>query len=82
MFAWSPVASDCPAVQYNILASNCGSCPTTTSHTTVTCTNVPTYGSACLLSLATVVCGNITGNQSDIIKVILNGTSLLLLSLK
>ena len=42
-FAWSPVAPDCPAIHYNILASsNCGSCPTTTNHTNATCTDVPT----------------------------------------
>ena len=34
---------DCPAIHYNILASNCGSCPTTTNLTTVTCTNAPNH---------------------------------------
>jgi hypothetical protein len=63
-FSWSPVATDCPSIQYNILASNCGSCPNTTNHTTATCTDLPSDGSVCTLAVETVVCGNITGNQS------------------
>jgi hypothetical protein len=64
-FSWSPVAPDCPAFHYNILASNCGSCPTTTNHTNVTCTDVPINDSICTIAIQTVVCGNITGNTSD-----------------
>ena len=56
----------CPAIHYNILASNCGSCPTTINDTTVTCTDVPTTGStSCNFAIQTVVCGNNTGNISD-----------------
>ena len=68
-FTWSPVAPDCPTVYYNILASNCGSCPTTTNHTTVTCTDVPTNGSTCTFAVQTVVCGNVFGNSSDSINI-------------
>jgi hypothetical protein len=68
-FSWSPVAPDCPAVHYNILASNCGSCPTTTNHTNVTCTDVQRKGGLCIFALQTVVCGNIIGNTSDPIAV-------------
>jgi hypothetical protein len=63
-FSWSSIAPDCPAIHYNILASNCGSCPTTTNHTNVTCTDLPTEDSICTLAVETVVCGNITGNLS------------------
>ena len=63
-FSWSPVSPDCPAIHYNILASNYGSCPTTTNHTTVTCTDVQTNISVCTFAIQTVVCGNITGNFS------------------
>ena len=73
-FLWSPVAPDCPAIHYNILASNCGSCPTTTNHTTVTCTDIPINDSVCTLSVQTVVCGNITGNTSDPITIVLYTT--------
>ena len=63
--SWSPVAPDCPAIHYIILASNCGSCPTTTSHNALTCTDVPTDGSMCTFAVQTVVCGNIIGNASN-----------------
>ena len=58
---------------YDILASNCGSCPNTTNHTSVTCTDIPTNGSTCTLAIQTVVCIEdtdcITGNTSDSISV-------------
>ena len=56
---------------HNILESNCGSCPTTTNYTTVTCTDVPTNGSTCTLAVQTVVCTEdtdcTTGISSDLI---------------
>jgi hypothetical protein len=64
-FTWSPIASDCPAIHYNILASNCGDCPTTTNYTNVTCNNVPTDGNTCIFAVQTVFCTNITSNQSN-----------------
>ena len=69
-FSWSAVSTDCAAmIHYNIPASNCGSCPTTTNHTNVTCTNVPSNGSVCMFAVRTVACGNITGQISDLIRV-------------
>ena len=47
---------------FNIQASNCGSCPTATRYTNVTCTDIPTDGSMCTFAVETVVCGNTTGN--------------------
>jgi hypothetical protein len=73
-FSWSPVAPDCPAIHYNILASNCGSCPTTTNHTNATCTDVHTNNSICTIAVQTVVCGNITGNISDPVSITLYTT--------
>ena len=67
-FTWSTVTSGCPTVHYNILASNCGSCPTTTNHTTVTCTDVPTDNRMCTFAIRTVVCTNIIGNVSKPLK--------------
>ena len=73
MFSWSPVAPDCPDIHYNILASNCGSCPTTTNHTNVTCTDVPTEHNAfCAFGIETVVCGDIAGILSNPISVSLS----------
>ena len=69
MFSWSPVTSDCLVLHYNILTSNCGSCPTTTTDTTVTCTDVPTNGSMCTFAVQTVVCGDIVGDSSDSVNV-------------
>ena len=69
-FTWSSVAPDCPTIHYNILASNCGSCPTTTNHTNVACIDVSTNGSNCTLAVQTVACRNITGNISEPISII------------
>ena len=64
---WNPVVPDCSAIHYNILASSCGSCPTTTNHTNITCTDtVLTNNSMCTFTIQTVVCGNISGNSSAI----------------
>ena len=71
-FSWNPVAPNCPAVHYDILASSCGSCPTTTNHSKVTCTDIPTDGSMCLFAI-TVICGDITGNVSDAAQGVLKG---------
>ena len=68
-FTWSSGVPDCPAIHYNILASNCGSCPTTTNHTTVTCTDIATNNRVCTFAVQAVFCGNITGNLSDPISV-------------
>ena len=70
-FNWSRVSPDCLAIHYNILASNCGSCPTTTNHTTVTCTGVPTDGSMCTFTVQPAFCANIVGDFSNAIKVLL-----------
>jgi hypothetical protein len=51
------VAPECPAIEYNIQASNCGSCPTTTNHTNVTCTEVPTNSGMCMFTIKIVICG-------------------------
>ena len=64
-FSWSPVTYKCPIISYNILSSNCGSCPTTTNHTNVTCTDVRTVTTTCQFAVQSVVCGHIAGNTSD-----------------
>ena len=73
-FNWSSVSPDCPhsSIHYNILASNCGSCPTTTNHTAVTCTDVPTDSTTCLFAVQTVACGNVAGNSTNPISVSVN----------
>ena len=54
-------------VKYNITASNCGSCPTTTTNTTVTCTDVPTDGSMCTFAVQTVLYGDLSSEHSDMV---------------
>ena len=68
-FTWSPIFPDCPAIHYNILASNCGSCPTTTNYTNVTCTDVPTDSSVCQFAIQNVFCESSAGNWSESISV-------------
>ena len=78
IFTWSPVAPECPAISYNINTSNCGSCPTTTNHTTVSCIDVPVAGdntTACAFALQAINCETIIGKMSDPITVLLRETS-------
>ena len=67
---WASVSPNCPSAHYNILASNCGCCPTTTNHTTVTCTDIPTDGRMCTFAVQTVICGKV-GNVSNQVSVLL-----------
>ena len=66
-FIWNTYSPDCPAIHYNILASNCGNCPNTTNHTTAICTGVPTDNSMCTFAVQTVACGNITGESNQVL---------------
>ena len=80
-FTWIHGTSNnhCSAIHYNILSSNCGTCPTTTDHTTVTCTDVPTDGRVCTFTLQAVFCGTVVGNWSESLNVItLKGTNIYL----
>ena len=66
-FNWNLHSPDCPAIYYNILASNSGSCPTTTNHVSIACTDVPTDSSTCTFAVQIVICGNITGESSQVL---------------
>ena len=70
-FQWNSVAPDCSTVHYNINASNCGSCPTTTDHTNATCTDVQTNGGVCTFTVSVVVCKSDITNQDGVINVML-----------
>ena len=72
IFQWSSVALSCEAVHFYINASNCGHCPNVTNDTTIRCTGF-SLNQVCLLSVQTVVCDNITGNESRRVEVILSG---------
>ena len=75
VFQWSPVTPSCETVHYLINASNCGQCLNKTNDTTVICTDfaVDNYSQVCLLSVQTVVCDNVTGNESSSVQVNLRG---------
>jgi hypothetical protein len=78
VFQWESVAPSCDSVHYYLInASNCGHCPNITNSTNVTCTGfaLDIHDQVCLLSIQTVVCGNITGNESSSIQVNLRGKS-------
>ena len=69
-FSWTRAFTDCSSVHYNILASNCGSCPTTINHTNVTCTDAPTNGGVCIFAIQTVICGGVLEIQTSLIIII------------
>ena len=73
IFQWSSVGPLCEAIHYHINASNCGHCPGVTNDTTVTCSGFSLDNQVCLLAVQTVVCDNITGNESSRVQVILRG---------
>ena len=75
IFNWTSVDPRCDSVSYNIISSNCGDCPPTTSNANVTCTDIQVAsGQVCVLIVQPVVCGNIVGNQSSPTTVIIRGT--------
>lgn len=82
MFTWSPVISNCSKVKYNIVHSECGSCPNTTTYANVTCTNITNNSLLeCMLAVQTVVCGNISGDWSSEISLRAKGMTYFILIL-
>ena len=73
-FSWTSVDALCDSISYNIISSNCGTCPITTTNTTATCTDVVASGQVCTFIVQTVVCGSIIGILSNPTTVILKGT--------
>lgn len=65
---WDPVVPECQHVTYSITSSNCGNCLSTTSTTSVTCFgfNVSTNATICTLDVKTIVCADITGEETSI----------------
>ena len=77
IFSWNEVITGCEAVQYRIVASNCGRCPTTTAHTTAVCTDIPANSNICTFAIQTIVCDGVAGNVSDPIHARLRGTDII-----
>ena len=69
-FSWSQIPFECQSLCYNILASNCGTCPATTTLTSVTCTDTPTDDGVCMFAVQVVVCNvSVYMSKYDIVSV-------------
>ena len=58
-------------VVYNIIASNCGTCPNSTTSLSATCVDFIADGSVCSFALQTAICGNSNGPITDPIMILL-----------
>ena len=77
MFAWSSSSHNCPALQYNVISSNCGDCPSTTAANSVTCSNVRVRSTplvnTCTHIVQAVVCNEVLGAPSAPITILIKG---------
>ena len=69
------IFSDTNSIVYNIIASNCGTCPNSTTSLSATCVDFVADGSVCSFALQAVVCalGNRFSPISDPVKVQIKG---------
>ena len=76
-FSWSSSSQDCPAVHYNINATDCGKCSDMTTSNNVTCNynalSASTLPQTCSLRVQTVVCDDIVGTTSEPVTVLVKG---------
>ena len=75
-FEWSPALNNCVSLLYEINATeSCGSCPGPTKLTSVSCTiNASiTDSEVCRFAVRAIMCDNITGSWSALVKVPLKG---------
>ena len=78
-FTWNPVISSCPATKYNIIATNCGICPSSSRLASIICLNPqpqPNAGVTCTFSVRTETCEGVLSESSDVVTAILKGTQL------
>ena len=71
-FNWSHVSTGCSSLQYHIMASNCGECPSTTTTNMVTCTGNYTQLTSdhlCSFAVRTAVCNGTVGDISIAVNV-------------
>ena len=66
--------SMCSVIPY-IIASNCGSCPTNTNYSNITCIDVPSDATHCTFALIPTICGEIAPNLSIFLDVKLKGNN-------
>ena len=76
--------SDTDSIVYNIISSNCGTCPNSTSSLSATCVDFIADGSVCSFALQAVVCavGSRFSPISDPVKIQIKGIKLTNLQVK
>ena len=79
-FSWDPVAPNCAAIHYNILAQNCGICPSATQHNTVVCHDMEVDQN---LTCSFVVqnfrtCDGVAGRMSIPVSIMLKGNNIII----
>ena len=76
IFSWNKSVhsfSDTDFVVYNIIVSNCGTCPNLTNSLSATCVDFVADGSVCSFALQAVVCGNRLSPISNPVKIVITG---------
>ena len=74
--------SNTDSIVYNIISSNCGTCPNSTTLLSATCVDFVADGSVCSFALQAVVCGNRFSPISDPVKIQIKGIKLTNLQVK
>ena len=71
---WSSVYEDCPALHYNVSATNCGECPSITYSNSATC-NITSLilPQVCIVVIRAVVCNHAHEPSSEQLAVALQG---------
>ena len=75
VFTWTPGVESCQAVRYIINSTNCGSCPSTTDSTFITCENLnlTSIKRVCSLNIRTVVCDDLIDENGRTLQITTKG---------
>lgn len=71
----SAVNDDCPVTYHLINSTDCGLCSENTTSNYFMCdvSNTPLISQMCVISVQTVVCGNVYGPQSEPLLLVIKG---------
>ena len=77
MFTWEPVnpASVCSSLYYEPL-TNCSNCITASGSANCSISMITSIAKICSFAIRPVVCGNIVGNKSETVNIILKGLNI------
>lgn len=67
-FNWSSVKDNCPALLYDLISINCGSCPDISINNEATCHNI-SVGNVCTFAVNTLACETIMGDPSSSVSI-------------